>query len=60
MRFKQGEYKKAAYRLADYSLWPDFSTLASVTLLELAKVSMFGSHFGVLSWLKKIFFLVLP
>lgn len=36
--------KEATYRLADYSLRPDFSPLASVTLWKSGEVSMFGSQ----------------
>lgn len=32
--------KEATYSLADYSLWPNFSPLASVTLQKSGKMSM--------------------
>lgn len=46
------KYNMATHRLSNYSLRPDFSTLASVTLQETSEVRMFGSKFGVFSWLK--------
>lgn len=41
--FLTKECKEDTHRLADYSLWPNFSTLASVTLWKSGEVSMFGS-----------------
>lgn len=53
------KYNMATHRLANYSLWPDFSTLASVTLQETSEVRKFGSKFGLFSWLKFSLFFVI-